>query len=150
MESVFSRSENGLTAIELLIFIAFVALLVAFAVPFFNSSLHPSKLEHAVEITEESVQRARRLARAYQTDVFMKIQSQEDPSPLAITLTLPELQRDPALNEVKDEFTLPQGVRLVDGDMVIHFDPRGEVEWPTRIMIASDQTGDTNETLLIA
>lgn len=149
MEHKSTRLHHGLTAIELLIFVAFVALVVAFAVPFANSTLNKSKVARALDITEKSVMQARRTARFYQTDVLMKIQSGEEQSPSAITLTVPDLQRDPTLNEMKNQFALPEGVRLVGGDMVIRFDPHGEVEWPTLVTIVSDQHGDINEMLLI-
>lgn len=140
---------RGFTAIELLIYASIGALIAAFAIPFVKQTIHQTELAQALEITEESIQQARRTARIYHTDVVMRIESDGSESQDAIHLSIPELQKDPALNMVTEEFALPEGVDIVSSDEVIRFDAAGEVEWPASLMIVSQKTGDLSEHLLI-
>ena len=140
---------KGFTAIELLIYASIGALIAAFAIPFVKHTIHQTELEQALKITEDSILQARRTARIYHTDVLMRIESEGDDSQDAIHLSIPEMQKNPTLNTVTEEFPLPEGVAIVSSDMVIRFDSAGEVEWPASLMIVSQKTGDLSEHLLI-
>ena len=141
--------SRGCTAIELLIVASILALVIAFSVPMVNSAKHQSKVEDALKITQDSVKQARRKARFYQTDVLLHIESGETERPNAIKLTLPKLRQDPALNDYGEEFSLPEGVDVISGDAVIRFDPNGIVDWPATVVLASDQSEDMSQLLLI-
>lgn len=139
----------GLTAVELLIYTSIIAVVTAFAVPMVSNAMHQTKLDEALEIAEQSVQKARRIARYYNTDVELRIESDGDLKQGAITLTVPKMQRDPTMNEVREEFALPAGVDIVSSDAIIHFDATGEVDWPATVMIVSQNTDDMKQHLLI-
>ena len=141
--------EKGFTAIELLIYTSIGALITAFAIPFVTQTTHQTELEQALKITEDSIQQARRTARIYHTDVVMRIESESDSSQDAIHISIPEMQRDPALNMVTEEFPLPEGIDIVSSDEIIRFDPAGEVNWPASLMSVSQKTGDLSKHLLV-
>ena len=79
----------------------------------------------------------------------MRIESESDSSQDAIHISIPEMQRDPALNMVTEEFPLPEGIDIVSSDEIIRFDPAGEVNWPASLMIVSQKTGDLSKHLLV-
>lgn len=149
MELEIKCPSQGFTAIELLIFASILALVIAFAIPMMGTAKHASKVEDALKITQDSVKQARRKARLYKTDVLLHIEAGENERPNAITLTLPNVHRDPNMNDFGDEFSLPEGVAVVSGDAVIHFDPNGVVDWPATVIIASDQAEDMSQLLRI-
>jgi len=139
----------GFTAIELLILIAVAAIILSFALPAARTSIHEAQLEQALKITRDSVRHARRTARIYNTEVLMQIESNRLQTADTITLTFPEMQRDPALARIREEFVLPEGVDITSGDMLIQFDAGGEVEWPTTVVIASQDRSGPSEYLKI-
>lgn len=142
-------TEKGFTAIEFLIYASIIALLISFAAPMVSSSIRQSQVDQAMEITEESIKQARRTARIYNTEVLMHIVSDGQPGQDAITLSIPDFQRDTSLNSVTEEFALPTGVDIQSTDAVIYFDPAGEVDWPTMIVFTSPDAGDNHLSLLV-
>ena len=141
--------EQGFTAIEFLIYVSIAALLLSFAAPLVDRAINPSQVDQAMEITEESIKQARRTARIYNTEVLIHIVSDDEESPDAIKLSVPNLQRHSSLNEVSEEFALPAGVDILSTDHVIQFDPSGEVDWPTMIVFTSVEAEDSGLRLLV-
>jgi Tfp pilus assembly protein FimT len=141
--------STGLTAIELLIIISFVAVISVMVSPFFNKSHITQDFDLAIEITESFVTHARATARVYNTDVFMYIGPDNVYGQQAITLIVPGLKKDPSMVEVKEEFFLPAGVRLFSDDGVIHFNPDGEIESPTHNMVLLNTRYDTSREFVI-
>ena len=144
-----SVSPEGFTAIELLVYVSAIALVLIFAVPFTKSSLQQSEVEQAMEIAEDSVKQARRSAMLLNTDVEMRIESDRAHDSDAITLVFPDLRRSAVLNEVQEEFALPEGVDIISSDAVIRFAPTGEVEWPATVLLVSQATADVGQQLRI-
>ena len=143
------HSEKGMTALELLITTGVIAVLVAFAAPLVTSLMSKSELEQAIEITESSVQQARHTARLYNTDVLMRLEMDEQEKLQYIVISIPALKRDLALNEVKDEVTLPIGFQaFIDGE-TIHFDASGEVNLPVDVTFVSTQDDEASHLLVI-
>jgi len=140
---------KGLTAIELLIVISIVALLVAFAAPMIKTMSPKSEFEQAIEITEASVEQARWTARFYQTEVLLRLETDENQKRHSITLSVPKMQKDLVLNEVKEEFPLPNGIQIISDDTVILFDPHGEVELPAHLLISSNQAENKSHQLVV-
>lgn len=130
---------KGLTAIELLIFASIIALVVVFATPIMNFMFAKSDLDSAVEITEQSIHKARVAARLYDTGVVMRVEADPDISPHSITILMPGNDSDELLGEWKEEFVLPDSVRIVSGSMLINFDFEGKVDFPAKLLIASNQ-----------
>ena len=141
--------EQGFSAIEFLLYTSIISLVLSFATPLVSNAIRQSEVDQAIEITEESIKQARRTARIYNTEVLMHIVSDGEQDQDAITLTIPNLQRDASLNEVKEEFPLPVGVDILSTDAVIHFDPAGEVDWPAMIVFTSPDEGDSSLSLLV-
>jgi len=149
MTRTTGHSAKGITAIELLITAGVVAVLVAFAGPLVSSMMFNSDLEQAIEITESSVQKARDTARLYQTDVLMSLEMDEQKKLQSIVLSIPAMQRDLTLNEVKEDIALPFGFQaFIDGE-IIHFGPTGEVKSPVAVTVVSNQTEKTSQRLII-
>jgi Tfp pilus assembly protein FimT len=143
------HAEKGVTALELLMTAGVVAILVAFAAPLVSSLISKSELEQAIEITESSVKQARATARLYKTDVLMRLELDEQKKLQYIVISVPALQRDHSLNEVKDEINLPPGFQaLIDGE-TIHFDPSGEVEMPVVVTVVSNQADIASHLMVI-
>ena len=142
-------TEKGFTAIEFLIYASIIALVLSFAAPMVSNAIRQSQVDQAMEITEESIKQARRTARIYNTEVMMHIVSDGQPGQDAITLSIPDLQRDASLNPVTEEFAMPAGVDILSTDDVIYFDPAGEVDWPAMIVFTSLDAGDNNLSLLV-
>ena len=140
---------KGLTAIELLIIISIVALVVAFAAPMIKTMSSNSEFEQAIEITEASVEQARWTARFYQTEVLLRLETGENQKQHSITLSVPQMQKDLVLNEVKEEFPLPIGIQLVSDDTIIRFDPAGQVELPAHILVSSNQAEYKSRQLVV-
>jgi len=141
--------EKGFTAIEFLLYASIIALMLSFGAPLVSTAIRQSQVDQAMEITEESIKQARRTARFYNTEVLMHIVSDGEQDQDAITLSIPNMQRDSNLNEVKEEFALPVGVDILSSDTVIHFDPAGEVDWPAMIVFTSPEAGESSLSLLV-
>jgi len=140
---------KGLTAIELLIIISIVALVVAFAAPMMKAMSPKSEFEQAIEITEASVEQARWTARFYKAEVFLRLETDENREQHSITLSVPKMQKDLVLNEVKESFSLPIGIQIDSDNTIIHFDSTGEVELPAQILISSNQADYKSRLLVV-
>jgi Tfp pilus assembly protein FimT len=140
---------KGLTAIELLIITSVIALIVVFATPMMNAVFAKSDLDRAIEITEQSIHKARVAARLYDTNVVMRVEADQDMNPHSITILIPGNNRDILLGEWKEEFVLPDSVRIVSGNMLINFDSEGEVDFPAKMLIASNREGFKQKKFII-
>jgi len=133
----------------LLIIISIIALIVAFAAPMMKAMSSKSEFEQAIEITEASVEQARWTARFYKAEVLLRLETDENQKQHAITLSVPKMQKDLVLNEVKERFPLPIGIQIVSDDTVIRFDPNGEVELPAHLLISSNQPEYKSHQLVV-
>jgi prepilin-type N-terminal cleavage/methylation domain-containing protein len=136
MERTRKRLEQGITAIELLIVISVLAILVVFAAPVVSSAFWTSEVDEAVKVAEKSVREARTLARLYQTNVVVRIESDKGQRP-SITVTVPSRHKAIDVGEVRDEVALPGDVEVLGGDVMVQFNPAGEVDLPAMVMLAS-------------
>jgi hypothetical protein len=140
---------KGASALELLIIAGAIAVLVAFASTIVDFAKPKSELEQAITITESSVQLARKTARLYKTDVIMRLVVKDHEKQQSIVLSFPKLQKDPVLNEVKEEFVLPPGIQIVIDGEIVHFEPDGEVELPGQILVLSNQAENISHQFVI-
>lgn len=136
MERIAKHAVRGITAIELLIIISVLAIVIVFAAPVLSSTFWSSDVDQAVKVTEKSVREARALARLYQTDVYVRIESEQEPRP-RITVSIPSRYQDIDVGEVREEIALPDDVRVLGGDVMVQFNPRGEVDLPALVTLAS-------------
>jgi hypothetical protein len=140
---------KGASALELLIIAGAIAVLVAFASTIADFAKPKSELEQAITITESSVQLARKTARLYKTDVIMRLVVKDHEKQQSIVLSFPKMQKDPVLNEVKEEFVLPPGIQIVIDGEIVHFEPDGEVELPGQILVLSNQAENISHQFVI-
>ena len=136
MERTRNHSARGITVIELLIIVSVLAILVVFAAPVVSSAVGTSDVDEAVKVTEKSVREARVLARLYRTEVYVRIESDERQRSL-ITVSVPARHQDIDVGGVRDEVSLPGGVQVLGGDVMVQFNPDGEVDLPAMVMLAS-------------
>jgi Tfp pilus assembly protein FimT len=140
---------NGLTAIELLIITSIIAVIAVFAAPMLSAVFFESDLDKAEEITEETIKKARIAARFYNSDVTMRISASGELARHGITITIPRAGKDPLLGEVKEEFSLPVTVRVMSGDMLINFNSDGEVDFPTMVMMSTNEGNHKRRQLVV-
>jgi prepilin-type N-terminal cleavage/methylation domain-containing protein len=148
MKTLKKATMKGLTAIELLIVTSIIALIAVFATPMMTSVFYETELDKAVEITEDSVEKARRAARLYKTDVTMRIRADENLKQHSITITIPRTTQEQLLNDMQEVFLLPDSIRVVSGNMLIQFDSKGKVDFPAMVMMASNQ-GEFERTKMV-
>lgn len=139
--------EKGLTAIELLIVVSILALIIIFAAPMIAGSNRV--FDEAIEITESSVEHARKTARFYKTDVVMRLETDEQQKLQSITVSIPQMQNSEALNEVKEAFPLPPGVQVSSAKETIRFDNKGELMMPAELLFKSEQLENQSRQLVI-
>jgi Tfp pilus assembly protein FimT len=147
MVRIITSPEKGLTAIELLIIVSVVAVLVIFTAPLLSGS--KSDFDQAVKITESTVEQARQTARFYKTSVLIRLETDEQKNHQSITLAIPRIKSQSVLNEVTEEFQLPEGIQVISEDQVIHFDERGEIAIPAQLLFVSDRLKDQSRQLVI-
>lgn len=147
MVRIITSPEKGLTAIELLIIVSVVAVLVIFTAPLLSGS--KSEFDQAVKITESTVEQARQTARFYKTSVLIRLETDEQKNHQSITLSIPRMKSQSVLNEVTEEFQLPEGIQVISEDQVIHFDEQGEVAIPAQLLFVSDRLKDQSRQLVI-
>jgi Tfp pilus assembly protein FimT len=147
MVRIITSPEKGLTAIELLIIVSVVAVLVIFTAPLLSGS--KSEFDQAVKITESTVEQARQTARFYKTNVLIRLETDEQKNHQSITLSIPRIKSQSVLNEVTEEFQLPEGIQVISEDQVIHFDERGEIAIPAQLLFVSDRLKDQSRQLVI-
>jgi hypothetical protein len=139
MNNTRKATVTGLTAIELLLITSVIAVITVFATPIVSSVFFDSDLDKAEDITEESIKKARLAARLYNSDVTMRISASGELARHGITITIPRASKDQLLGDVKEEFSLPVTVKVVSGDMLINFNADGEVDFPTMVMLATNE-----------
>ena len=127
---------KGVSALDLLIIAAALAIVAVIATTVVDFAKPKSELEQAIAITDSSVQHARKTARLYKTDVMMRLVVKDHDEQQTIVLSFPKMQKDPVLNEVNEEFVLPPGIQIVIDGEIVHFEPDGEVELPGQILAA--------------
>ena len=149
MERTSKRPAQGLTAIELLILISIAALIIVFALPMMSSAIWKTERDQAIEITEESVKQARTAARFYKTDVLMRLEDGQMDQRPHITLSVPRQQKDILMDDVKANVALPEGIRFVNGDLVVQFNADGQVDLPVMVMMASHHDEEEIHSLMI-
>lgn len=143
------NGEKGLSAIELLIIASIVALVAVFATPMLSKALFNSDVKEAIDIIESSVENARETARYYQTEVIMRIETDEEQEQFAITVSIPSMRKDETMIEVQEEILLPAGVRVFSDERIIQFNADGEVELPAHTLLVFNQARDKGRQLVI-
>lgn len=140
---------RGMTALELLIYLAFMTVMIVFATPILSKMVTRSNVDQAIKTTEESVEQARRTARFYKTEVTIQLEADETGQQYVIRLSIPAMQNHPTLMGVQRDFPLPDGIQVFSQDVTIHFDAHGQIESPVSFLAFSDPVDDRLHQFLV-
>jgi len=142
-----SRYNRGISIVEVLIGASMLVVFAAFLSPIFSQNQGKAELSQAVERVQKTGSQAQQTARLNHSNVIMQFKSGKDAQQDSITLTVPA-QKTQA-RQVDEVIEFPEGVRLISERPQIHFDFRGEVDQPTKLMVVSNSTEELTERLLI-
>ena len=141
--------SRGISVLEILIALGLLVVIISFASPSLSNVTAKAELQAAIKNTEFSIRAARQTARILETDVVMKLHTDRKLKQHYISYTFP--QRNPqqeSANAIQD-FQYPPGIRVVSEQDVLHFDSRGVLDRPVKLMLVSVVDDDINERLLI-
>ena len=144
----YGRSR-GVSALELLIYVAALAILAAFTGPLFTRDQVQVQMDSAVESLEASIRAARAAARIYHSPVELHLPSGEaGPRFLSYSVPLEEKSRH-LINAQSANFPLPDKVRLVAERQSIQFNSEGQAVPPVRLVLISDVDDRFRERIVV-
>ena len=141
--------SNGISVVEVLIALGVVAVIISFVATSFGTITNKAELHATVEDVNFSIQSARNTARELETDVIMHLKTGQHEEHDSISFSLPGRNAELGPSELLPEFQLPADIHLVADESSIHFDYRGLVEAPVRLLLVSNADENVNERLLI-
>jgi Tfp pilus assembly protein FimT len=141
--------SSGISVLEILIALAVVAVIISFVATSFGTITNKAELQATVEGVNFSIQSARNTARELETDVIMHLKTGQTEEHDSISFSLPGRNAELGPSGLLPEFQLPADIRLVADEASIHFDYRGLVETPVRLLLVSNADENVNERLLI-
>ena len=140
-DQMHRKSENccrGVTLIETLMAVGFLAIIASFAAPSISNATARADMRAAAENLQYSIRIARNTARMIESEVAMNI-LEEGPGGqnqrITFTVSQPGLKTlaQPALQDNN----LPEGIMLVSQNTSFEFDGRGIVQNPGVITLVS-------------
>ena len=146
--SAIARSR-GISVLEILIALGLLVVIISFASPSLSNVTAKAELQSAVKNTEFSIRAARQTARILETDVIMHLHTDRKLKRHYISYSVPKRGQQQESVHVIQDFQYPAGIRLVSEKEFIHFDSRGVLESPVKLMLVSTVDDDINERLLI-
>ena len=146
--SAIARSR-GISVLEILIALGLLVVIISFASPSLSSVTAKAELQAAVRNTEFSIRAARQTARMLETDVIMQLHTDRKLKQHYISYTLPQKAERQDTGHAIQDFQYPAGIRVVSEKEFLHFDSRGVLERPVKLMLVSTVDDDINERLLI-
>ncbi len=149
MISSITSKTRGITAVEILIVLGMLAVIMTFFANSFSRATNRADLLVAVEGVNFSVQSARSMARELETEVLMHLNTSSTGENHSIEFSYPNRNQSLGSGNLLQEFVLPADIRLMTDESVIHFDARGLVEKPTRLLLISQTEESTQETVLV-
>jgi Tfp pilus assembly protein FimT len=147
-QSARTRSR-GISVLEILIALAVLTIIFSFASTSFSHATDRAELMATVEGVDFSIQGARSTARELETDVIMHLEMDHDAKQHSISFSLPNRNAELGPSTLLQEFQLPPDIRIVADESSIHFDNRGLVETPVKLLLVSNADENVNERLLI-
>jgi Tfp pilus assembly protein FimT len=147
-QSTRNRS-HGISVLEILIALGVLAVIISFVSTSFGTITDKAELKATVEEVNFSIQSARNTARKLETDVIMHLKTGQPEEHDSISFSLPSRNADLGPSGLLPEFQLPADIHLVADEASIHFDSRGLVETPVRLLLVSNADENVNERLLV-
>lgn len=137
---------RGITLVEILMAIAVLIILVAFALPSAGSAAARAEMQAALENLEYSVGAARNVARLTESSVSLLIESPSAEAAQSITFSGMEKTSRERQPEIQD-YRFPESIKVVSDQERFVFDRRGLVEQPGRILLVSRADEEISATL---
>jgi type II secretory pathway pseudopilin PulG len=147
MHRIYKNRCLGITLIEILLILGFLAILTSFAVPSISTATARADMRAASENLQYSIQSARNTARMTESKVTMNILEEEQGGQgqrITFSVSGPGLKALGQAGMQDDRF--PVDIKLVSDYNSYEFDGRGIVENPGVITLVSR----TDETLFIS
>lgn len=124
---------RGITLVEILIVVSVLVVLASFAIPSIGNATARAEMTAAVENVRYSVESARKLARATEQRVELRVSDAPGPGGQAITLRRLDGGPDGAVQD----YHLPDAVRIASAPETFTFDRLGLAEQPGRLLLVS-------------
>jgi len=138
----FGARASGITLIEILLALSVLAILVAFALPSVGNATARAEMKAAIENLQYSFDTARKVARMNESSVIVVIEADAGETSQTITFAGSGSDGRHSGPDIP-EYVLPSEVLLESEHDRFVFDPRGLVEQPGIIRLASR----TDETI---
>ena len=149
-ETPKSRStyQRGITLVEILIVVGFLAILASFAVPSFGKSAAQAELKAALENVQYSVDTARNIARINGTSVSLDLETLEGGEASQLVFSSPDPGKSNLLGDL-GAYRLPEDIRLESEFDSYVFDDRGLVASPGTITLVSKAYDSLKSTVTV-
>jgi Tfp pilus assembly protein FimT len=148
IQSANTRS-HGISVVEILIALAVLTVIVAFASSSFSNATDRAELQATVEGVNFSVQSARSTARRLETEVILHLNADPNATHHSISFSVPGKNAELSSSSMLQEFQFPSDIRLESDEPTIQFDSRGMVDTPVRLLLVSTADENVSERLLI-
>jgi Tfp pilus assembly protein FimT len=125
--------NRGITIVELLMVVSVLVILVSFAVPGIDRATASAEMKAATEHVQYSIDTARQLARLTESTVRLHTDPASGATAQRIRLSGPLLGESLG----KQEYRLPESIRLVPTRSVFTFDKQGLVKNPGSLVLLS-------------
>ncbi|MBT8048166.1 MAG: hypothetical protein HKN57_14635 [Xanthomonadales bacterium] len=129
------KHSKGITLIEILLVVGLLIILLSFAVPSINGAAIKADMNAATENVRYSLQAARRTARMSESEIMMNISS-ENGAQQTISFAATGQRGAGSVLQIQN-YSLPPDIVLVSERNTFHFDERGLVSDPGRVLLVS-------------
>jgi len=145
MRVILPKSGTGLSLIEVLVLLAVLAVLLAFAKPMFRDSSARSAIKEATVQMALAMHNARNSARSFNTPVTVVISTNPSHNMLLFEYPKDGSGAVPSLPPVK----LPAGISVSSDTPAVTFDPHGKVSAGGSIKLTSSSDTDFYATVML-
>ena len=140
---------GGITVLEILLALSSLAVVIAFAQPFWTSWAARKDMRSAVESVESSILAARQAARIYQTEIVLHLPLGPE-SRQKIFYSVPVTARGDVIAASKNRgLTLPPGVRMEADSDSIRFNSEGAAESSATLLLVSVSAPGETERIVV-
>ena len=140
--SSIAKCQIGLSAIELIVVMAFTAMIFVYAATSSNEVASDADLYMARDLVEDSVRIARKNARIRESEVFLVFEATPGESQFQIDI---QSASKAQYLEIFDKLVLPRGIVISSLEKSFRFDRMGQVESPATITLA--QLGPSSQSI---
>lgn len=146
MKVTQKNGQRGVTALEMLIGLAFLLILAAFVAPNLQKDSGRKELNQALADFNQHVEMARFAARRLEKEITVDLQQGPRDRNHAVSFFLPG---EPNLEPVLKEYLLPENIRISSTHAHLHIDRNGELQDMAQVDFKTERNGLLNESLLL-